>query len=111
MTEDLNHQTFCSLRRDRFGSFEPLTPNGVSQLVRAAGQRAEVDRTVNPHLFRHSWMTEMLRRGTNAIQLSVIAGAAHEVIGPCYEHINEKDARDALRRALMASDQVHKGAG
>jgi len=29
---------------------------------------------VHPHLLRHSWMTEMLRRGMNPVQLSFIAG-------------------------------------
>jgi len=61
-------------------------------------------REVHPHLLRHSWMTEMLRRGVNPIQLSVIAGASQQVIAEHYEHLTEDDAYESMIRALSASD-------
>lgn len=45
-------------------------------------------------------MTEMLRRGMNPIQLSVIAGASRQVIAQYYAHLTEEDASDAMLRAL-----------
>jgi len=94
---------FLSLRRGPAGDYEPLTDSGMKQLVRDAAVRAEIGRTVHPHLLRHSWMTEMLRRGMNPLQLRVIAGASPEVIARHYEHLTEDDAYEAMIRALTGT--------
>ena len=68
-----------ALRRSpRSGEYEPLTSNGVYQVVKDAVSRAGIKKRVHPHLLRHSWMTEMLRHGMSPIQLSIIAGS----VGP-----------------------------
>jgi integrase/recombinase XerD len=90
-------------RRERHGSYEALTPGGIYQVVKDAAANAGVEKRVYPHLLRHSWMTEMLRRGMNPVQLSVIAGASMEVIAQCYAHLNKEDAYDAMIRALAAN--------
>jgi len=69
---------FVPLRRGPLGENEPLTMSGVEQLVNVAAQRAGIGRTMHSHLLRHSWMTEMLRRGVNPAQLAVVAGASPE---------------------------------
>jgi len=43
---------------------------------------------------------EMLRRGMNPIQLSLIAGASQEVIAQHYQHLDDTDAYDAMIRAI-----------
>jgi site-specific recombinase XerD len=91
---------FLGLRRSVSGEYEPLTDSGVVH-VRAAGERAGMTRTVHPLLLRHAWMTEMLRRGMNPIQLSVIAGASQAVISQHYEHLTEDDAYEAMIKALL----------
>lgn len=91
---------FFSLRRAAFGDYEPLGESGIKQLVNDAARRAGIGRTVHPHLLRHSWMTEMLRRGVNPLQLRVVAGASPEVIARHYEHLTEDDAYEAMIRAL-----------
>lgn len=93
-------RVFLSLRQGPLGFFEPLKVSGVQQVVNDAARRAGIGRTVHPHLLRHSWMTEMLRRGMNPLQLRVIAGASPEVIARHYEHLTEDDAHDAMIRAL-----------
>ena len=95
---------FLSLRRGRSGDYEALTDSGVKQVVADAARRAGIGRTVHPHLMRHSWMTEMLRRGVNALQLRVVAGASPEVIARHYEHLTEDDAYDAMLTALSQPD-------
>jgi site-specific recombinase XerD len=95
---------FLALRRDRSGEYEPLTESGVRQLVRDAGLRVGFRRSVNPHLLRHSWITEMLRQGMDPIQLSLIAGASLKVIMDHYEHLNQDDAYAAMTKALTARD-------
>ena len=98
-----SERIFLSLRRGPLGDYEPLTDSGVKQVVRDASIRAEIGRTVHPHLLRHSWMTEMLRRGVGPSQLRVVAGASPEVIARHYDHITEDDAYDSMLRALLAA--------
>jgi site-specific recombinase XerD len=73
----------------------------VYQVVKDAVAKTTLTKRVYPHLLRHSWMTEMLRRGMNPVQLSIIAGASPEVIAACYTHLTREDAYDAMIRALM----------
>ncbi len=94
---------FISLRRSpRSGEYEPLTSNGVYQVVEDAVSRAGIKKRVHPHLLRHSWMTEMLRHGMSPIQLSIIAGASVQVISEHYTHLTKGDAYDAMLRVLGA---------
>jgi site-specific recombinase XerD len=94
---------FVSLRRGRDGQYEPLTPSGIGQLLRGLSQDAGITKRVHPHLFRHSFATEALRRGMNPIQLAQILG--HEglrMIEAVYAHLNVTDAYDAVMRMLTA---------
>ncbi len=90
---------FLTLRRGPHGDYEPLTHSGVYLAIKDAHRRARLKKRVYPHLLRHSWMTEMLRRGMNPAQLSVIADASMEVIMQCYAHLNKGDAYEAMIRA------------
>jgi integrase len=92
---------FLTSRLGRLGEYEPLTTGGVYQVVKEAVTKAKISKRVYPHLLRHSWMTEMLRRGMNPIQLSIIAGASPEVIAACYTHLTKEDAYVSMMRALM----------
>jgi integrase len=95
-------QIFLGLRRGPLGRFDPLTSSGVYQVVKDAVARAGITKRVYPHLLRHSWMTEMLRQGMNAVQLSIIAGASLPVINQHYTHLNKEDAYDAMMRVFAA---------
>lgn len=92
---------FLSHRRSG-GVHTALTEGGVYQVVKDAVRRARITKPVYPHLLRHSWITEMLRRGMNPIQLSIIAGASPEVIAAHYTHLSKDDAYDAMIRALTS---------
>jgi len=97
-----SEKIFLSLRRGPLGDYEPLTDSGIKQTVRDSAIRAGIGRTVHPHLLRHSWMTEMLKRGVGPSQLRVVAGASPEVIARHYDHVNEDDAYDSVIRALTS---------
>lgn len=100
-------QIFLSLRRGPLGEYEPLTESGIRQLIHDAGLRIEFRHAVNPHLLRHSWMTEMLRQGMDPIQLSIVGGASVKVIMDHYQHLNEDDAYVSMTNALTARDRRH----
>lgn len=93
---------FISFRRGPGGEYEPLTSNGVYQVIKDAVARAGIKKRVHPHLLRHSWMTEMLRHGMSPIQLSIIAGASVQVISEHYTHLTKGDAYDAMLKVLSA---------
>jgi site-specific recombinase XerD len=93
---------FYSVQRTSFGEYEPFGGEGIAQMISTVAERAQLRKRVHAHLFRHSWMTEMLRGGMNPIQLSAIAGASQQVIASNYEHLNEDDAHAAMIKALRA---------
>jgi len=95
---------FVALRRSRNRTgHDPLTESGVLQLVHSAAERAGITKRVHPHLLRHSFVTEALRRGMNPIQLTRIIG--HEslrMIERVYSHLTPEDGYDALLTMLAA---------
>lgn len=92
---------FVSSRRDRNGEFGPLTTSGILQLLRNAADRAGIARRVHPHLLRHSFATEALRRGMNPVQLSQLLGhSGLRMIESVYSHLNADDGYTALMRML-----------
>jgi len=99
--ERTGDRLFLGLRRGASGAYEPMSAHGVHQVVKDAAARSELKKRVFPHLLRHSWMTEMLRKGMTPIQLSIIAGASMQVIAEHYTHLTKDDAYDAMIRALL----------
>src|SRR5205823_8197851 len=92
---------FVSLRRGSNGFYEPLTPSGVGQLLRDLAYRATISKRVHPHLFRHSFATEALRRGMNPVQLAQILGhTGLRMIDSVYSHLTVTDAYEAMMRML-----------
>jgi len=92
---------FVAQRRRPGDGYERLTVSGLEQLVRALGDRAGLAKRVYPHLFRHSFATEMLNRGMDAVTLSRILGHSSLVmIQRTYANQSAGDLSDALLRAL-----------
>ena len=97
---------WVGLRRGRSGYHEPLTASGVEQLVRVLGQKAGIKRRVHPHLFRHSAITDQLRKGVNP--LLVAKNAGHEslsMIASTYSHLDAGDVAAAMAEYLRRRDQ------
>ena len=90
------------------GGHMPLTPSGVQQLVRNVAIEAGIqtgERKIYPHLFRHSFITEQLRRGMNQIQLAQIVGHTDTtMIARVYSHLVQSDAYNALVKAFNMDD-------
>jgi integrase/recombinase XerD len=90
-------------RRNPQGEYAPLQPSGVLQLLRGDAERAGINRSVHPHLLRHSFATEALRRGMNPIQLAQILGhSGLRMIEQVYAHLNAVDGYDAVMRMLTS---------
>jgi integrase/recombinase XerD len=96
---------FLSSRRGRDGRYSPLTDSGVEQFVRGLAYRAGITKRVYPHIFRHSYATEALRRGMNPVQLAAILGhSSLRMIDSVYAHLNTTDAYDAMLKMFSETD-------
>ena len=79
----------------------PLQTSGVLQMIREAASRARLTKRVYPHLFRHSFITEALRRGMNPLLVAKIVGhSSLAMIQRNYEHLVADDSYEALSRML-----------
>lgn len=101
--KDAPDAIFYALRHDSSGLFQPLTRNGVLQMLKNAADRARVGKRVYPHLLRHSFATEALRRGMPPMQLADVLGhSGLQMIERTYSHLNAGDSYDAMIRMLAA---------
>lgn len=92
---------FLSRRRSASGEYPPITGSGVGQMIEELVDKAGIDKRVYPHLLRHSFATERLRRGMNPIQLARIMGhSSLQMIDKVYSHLTATDAYDAMMRTF-----------
>ena len=95
---------FVGLRRAPHGDYERLTTSGVLDMIKGHAYRAGLKKRVYPHLFRHSFATEALRRGMNPIQLArILRHSSLRMIERTYSHLDQTDAYDAVLKMLASS--------
>lgn len=96
---------FVSLRKGADGRCAPLTESGVEQAVRLMAREAAISKRVYPHLLRHSFATNWLRRGGNIISLQRILGHADlSLIQSVYSHLDSSDDYAAAMAVLMGKE-------
>ncbi len=95
---------FVGLRRDRrTGEREPLTVNGVRQMLGALALNAGFRHHVNPYTFRHSACRWLLLSGQSTIMVEAIMGhGSEQMIREHYANIGTDDAHDRLIALLRA---------
>ena len=92
---------FLTLTRAHAGEYQALAEPSIQHLLRYLGRRAGLDKRIYPHLLRHSFATQMLRRGMNPIQLKDILGhSSLAMLDRVYSHLAPTDAYQALIEAL-----------
>ena len=98
---------FLTLRRGRgSGQLDALTESAVEQMIRGLGDTAGIKKRVYPHLVRHSFATDYLRRGGNPILLQQILGhSSLAMITQTYQHLTFTDAHEELMRVLAADNK------
>jgi integrase/recombinase XerD len=71
-------------------------------MIRILAETTKIDKRVHPHLFRHSFATQMLRKGMNPLILQQTLGHADlTMITRMYSHLNQDDAYEATLKALL----------
>lgn len=97
---------FLSLRRKGAnGDYASLTISGAEQCVHLAAEEAGITKRVYPHLLRHSFATEWLRRGGNVISLRNVLGHFDlSMIQGVYSHLDTSDDYKATMAVLLGQE-------
>jgi site-specific recombinase XerD len=102
---DAHERVFVSLRKGTDGRYAPVTQGGVEQAIRVLAKEAGIEKRVYPHILRHSFATEWLRRGGNIISLQRVLGHADlSMIQGVYSHLDTSDDYQAAMRVLLGTD-------
>jgi site-specific recombinase XerD len=102
---DPHERVFVSLRKGADGRHAPVTQSGVEQAIRILAVEAGIEKRVYPHILRHSFATEWLRRGGNIISLQRVLGHADlSMIQGVYAHLDSSDDYQAAMRVLLGTD-------
>ena len=78
-----------------------MTHHAADKMMHRLAEQAGIGRRVTPHLFRHSYITNQIARGTNleAIRRSVGHTSLAMIVG-VYSHVTPDDTYDMLMAAL-----------
>ncbi len=92
-------------RRPGAEDIERLQLSGLDQLVRNVARAAKVNKRVYPHLFRHSYISYMLKRGVPpAVVMKLVGHSSSELIFETYNRLQSKDASAQVIKALLAKN-------
>lgn len=70
----------------------------IQQLIRINALKAGINKTVSPHVLRHSFATHMVQNGIGAFHLQKLLGHADISTTQIYVHLGSADLRDAYSR-------------
>jgi integrase/recombinase XerD len=96
-------RVFLALRRDRrSGEYEPLQVSGVEQMIRELARTAGITRRVWPHMFRHTYITFLLKQGVDSTKIRRVVGhSSTQLIDRVYGHLLEQDLADSVLAAFQ----------
>jgi integrase/recombinase XerD len=96
----LNHRHADKNEQHVFISYQkcPLTVTGVEQMLHQVADKAGIP-GIHPHLFRHSYAVNSLRRGVDLYVLSRLLG--HESVMVTQHYLRAFQASDARKNAFL----------
>jgi len=101
----LTSHLFITNRRRPNGEYAPLAKRSAEDMVDVAAERAGIKKRVYPHLLRHSFATDFMRRTNNPVTLQRILGHADlSMIASTYAHPSSTDLYEGMMAYLQADN-------
>ena len=79
-----------------YGPDKPLTTKAVFLLIRKAAAIAKINKTVSPHVLRHSFATHLLESGTDIRTIQLLLGHAHLDTTVIYLHVSQRHLQQTV---------------
>lgn len=103
----LTNRLFITNRRRPNGEYAPLSQRSAENMVDVAAERAGIKKRVYPHLLRHSFATDFMRRKNDPVSLQRILGHSDlSMIASTYAHPSSRDLYEAMSDYLRADDET-----
>lgn len=93
-SDQLDHENSRFLR-NRFG--HPLSDQSIRGIVRRLAQAAGLDKTITPHMFRHTFATLLLENDVDIKYIQTLLGHSSIMTTQIYTHVNAEKQRQILR--------------
>lgn len=90
--KEIEHTSFMFI--NRFGN--PLSEQSVRYMVKACAKKAKIERTITPHVFRHSFATLLLEEDVDIRYIQHLLGHSSINVTQIYTHVNEKKKKELL---------------
>jgi site-specific recombinase XerD len=75
----------------------PLSIRYIRYMLLAAGEKAGIKKRVHPHMLRHSFGTDLLRKTKNLVLVQKALGHANIATTTIYTHIVDEELEEALK--------------
>ncbi len=75
-----------------------LSTRAIHRLVKAAGASAGLRKTINPHMFRHTFATHLLEGGADLMAVKELLGHSDISTTQIYTHVDRKHLQEVHRR-------------
>lgn len=75
--------------------YDKLKKEAIERIIKTIGKRAKLERTLTPHLFRHTLATDLLNRGTPITEVQKILGHENINTTTIYAKVSNDDIKNS----------------